>query len=142
MELSKDTMVLMADGSLKAIQEIRIGDCVMSESGSNIVNNIIRGIEEFLIVMKVQSKQELCMTKNSFIETQDGVICAGKLCISNFVKTVNGFEEVVEIRKIRYNDRIYILYLEDVCSPTYIANEIFIVGDMNWMNNQYNVVRQ
>lgn len=142
MELSKDTMVLMADGSIKAIQDIQIGDRVMSENCPNAIRDIITGLEEFLIVMKVQSNQELCMTKNSFIETQDGVIRAGKLCISNFVKTINGFEEVVEIRKIRYNDRIYILSLDDVCSPTYIVNNRFIVGDMNWINNQYNAVRQ
>ncbi len=142
MELSKDTMVLMADGSFKAIQEIRIGERVMSGNRSNAIRDIITGFEEFIVAIKIDSGQELCITKSSFIETKDGVIRAGKLCLSDFVKTVNGFEEVVEIRKIRYNDKIYILSLDDVSSPTYIANEIFIVGDMNWMNSQYNAVGQ
>lgn len=139
MELSKDTMILMADGSLKAIQDILIGDRVMSGNSPNAIRDVMTGFEESLVVIKIDSGQELCITNGSFIETKDGVIPVGKLCISDFIKTVNGFMEVVDISEVKYNGRIYILSLEDACSPTYIANEIFIVGDMNWMNNQYHL---
>ncbi|MCD8093966.1 MAG: hypothetical protein LUF01_14525 [Bacteroides sp.] len=134
MELGKNTMILMADGTSKAIQNVFIGDRVMSGSGSNIVGDIIKGPQKYLVAIEVQSGQKLCTTKDSFIETRDGIIPVGKLRVSDFLKTENGLVEVAEISIVDYNDCAYILSLD---GATYIANEIFIVGDDKWMNNQY-----
>ena len=38
--IHEDTMIMMADGSMKKLSEIRIGDCVMTEMGYIKVSNI------------------------------------------------------------------------------------------------------
>ena len=47
--IHEDTMIMMADGSMKKISEIRIGDYVMTEMGYIKVSNIYSGQENSLV---------------------------------------------------------------------------------------------
>ena len=64
--LGKDTRILMADGSERAIEDIRIGDRV---------TNIISGMEAEMVYVKTMGNKEILMTEGHPVRVRrDGSI--------------------------------------------------------------------
>ena len=70
--IHEDTMIMMADGSMKKISEIRIGDCVMTEMGYIKVSNIYSGQENSLVKIISSSGLNITLTTEHIIKLADG----------------------------------------------------------------------
>lgn len=139
MELIGSTKILMADGSNKPINEICIGDRVRSPYFTyNSVVNVFLGMEEVLVYI-VADGRELCMSKNSLIETANGVIPVTELQLYDSINIFDSktadtkFVNITEIGERTEAPKIYSLELDR--EHTYIANG-FCVGDFQWMDSE------
>ncbi|MFR8470468.1 hypothetical protein BLA28_15960 [Eisenbergiella tayi] len=65
--IHEDTMIMMADGSMKKISEIRIGDYVMTEMGYIKVSNIYSGQENSLVKIISASGLNITLTTEHII---------------------------------------------------------------------------
>lgn len=136
MELKKTAAVLMADGSTRKISDIHIGDKILNPNGNMlVVENVFCGAETVLVSIMTITKEELCMSMSSFVETERGIISARDLQVSDSVKTINGFVKLEEMKVISNEAPVYLLLL-NVPLSRYIVNGSFIVGDMSWMMSQ------
>lgn len=135
--LAQDTLILMADGSRKRIDRLRIGDSVRSGIAGNKVQritNIWRGTEETLIRIEAH-ELTLSLTRSHPVLTPAGVVRAGELKTGMEVCLETGeTEKVTAVGKISYNDLVYNLNLEDESEPYLVAGG-FIVGDMDLQNS-------
>lgn len=133
MELKKTTTVLMCDGSTRKISDICVGDRILSPNGSVlVVENFFCGVESTVVSILTVTHEELCMSMNSFVETERGIVGAQELQVSDSVKTINGFVKLADIKIVSNEELVYILLL-NVPLSRYIVNGSFIVGDMSWM---------
>lgn len=122
----KDTLIQMADGRVKKISEIKIGDLVMtSEKGSVKVNEIYKGKEEKLIRIETETGRVLELTATHPVLTDNGMVKASNLAVTAVIHTEDEPEKIEEISTVDYNDDVYNI---DCNGALLIANGI-ISGD-------------
>lgn len=134
--LSKDSMILMADGCYRRIDSLKIGDMIRAgKCGDdfNVVENIWRGEERTLY--KIQTRTHCISASNSHpILTTKGVVKAGCLEIDMEVCCLGGsIEKIISIDQIDYNDVVYNLDLQIKTNSFFISNGV-VVGDMRLQN--------
>lgn len=63
-------------------------------------------MEQRLLLVSIMtiSKEELCMSMSSFVETDRGIISARDIQLSDSIKTINGFVKLEEIKVISNED--------------------------------------
>ena len=135
--LGKDTRILMADGSERAIEDIRIGDLAQNMDGMPIrVTNIISGMEAEMVYVKTMGNKEILMTEGHPVRVRrDGSICtvrAVDLNGADLFLTKDGEEELRYIYMKPYNDRVYNLEFD---GEEFLYANGFSVGDFDMQNH-------
>lgn len=92
--LAKNELILMADGSKKAIQDIQVGDRVIGHSGESrkVMNTIIKTTEQLLRVTLSDGNIVMCTDDHLWLTSNRGWVEAGEL---------NGDDDIVEGKKIQ-----------------------------------------
>lgn len=130
--LSKDTNILMADGSTRKICDVRIGDLLQSTNGMTSVNNIWLGQEEKMLALKTCNKT-LTLTEEHPVLLNDGTwVRADNIKEGNIVQTKDGNEEVISITILKDPSEVYNFDIEDE-DVAFFAEGI-AVGDMRREN--------
>lgn len=136
--LLEGTRILMADGSKKAIQDLRIGDILRLTNGdASRVENIWRGCESSLIELITASGMSIMLTGDHPM-----LLSGGNWTKAKNIKehdTVCIEDGVVEVNAIKQSDNdnymVYNLDIEgDNNTEGYFANG-FAVGDMKMQNS-------
>ncbi len=140
--VGRGTPVLMADGSLKNIEDIQISDEVYSTSpdGKNIVYNIFNSTEkEECLKFTTQNGKTITTSTTHPIATLKGILPADKIVAGDYI-TDKGFNQN-QVAKIEVcKTQTVGLALKNITGEipkngtTFIADG-FIVGDNNMQNN-------
>lgn len=136
--LAKDTYVNMANGSVKLIGEIKIGEMVLGRHGGQRVENVYTGQEEELICLQLETGRSICATKDHVFCTQDGNKKAGELCGADMLMTMDGPMELTGIYPVE-GGQVYNLDLDgDGC---FYAERI-LNGDLKKQNHVFKMAVQ
>lgn len=129
---AKNTEILMENGTKRKIQEINIGDKVLSDQGAiRTIEDIYTGIEDRIIRIETKSGRKLLVTNNHPIETVQDIKCAQELRPGEILKMNNGLEEIKFVNELEYKDTVYNLKLD---TPSMIVANDFIAGDFDMQN--------
>ena len=76
--LRKDTRVLMADGSQRPVESVRVGDLVQrdAQGGVAAVSDVVRGFEENLVAFSTVDGRQLVCSRNHPLVTSEGTLPA------------------------------------------------------------------
>lgn len=130
---SKDSMLLMADKSLKRADEISIGDEILLHDGSSKkVENIYSGYQSNLIEIKTSTKTTR-LSPGHTMSTNDGIKRAYQIKKGMMMQTVDGLEEVIHVASIDYHDTVYNFKFD---TDSLIIGDGFIVGDYSLQNKE------
>lgn len=136
--VAEGTKVRMTDGSEQPIENIRIGDMVMSDtSGSARVENVWRGHEDTLVCITLINGRTLRLSGNHTVLTERGLVRADKLNGADQVMTEDGRAVAINyLYDIPYEGTVYNL---DVVKPdgthSNMICEGMIITDNYGMNN-------
>ena len=91
--LAKNELILMGDGSKKAIQDIKVGEVVIGHSGEprRVMNTIAKTTERLLRVTLSNGNIVMCTDDHLWLTSNRGWVEAGEL---------NGNDDIVEGKKI------------------------------------------
>lgn len=140
--IGRGTPVLMADGSLKNIEDIKIGNEVYSTSpdGKNIVYNIFNSTgEEECLKFTMQNGKTITTSTGHPIATSKGIFPADKISVGNFLTDSDFNQNKVTKIEVCKTETVG-LALKNINGEipkngaTFIAGG-FIVGDNNMQNN-------
>lgn len=113
--LQKDTMIRMADGTKKKVQDILKGEKIAGAGGviCNVINRTY-GTEEELCFLKVEGYPErIGASRTHPFMTEDGIVAAGEIRPYTLLKMEDGeFHKVVECYRAEYGGEVYNLVLE------------------------------
>jgi hypothetical protein len=137
--LAEGSLVAMADGTTKAIQDVRIGERVLSAPHGPVltVHNRTDGVEPIAMVrVAVAGGRDVLLTETHPLMTDRGPRMARDLYKGMVVLTANGPAKIVRIARERFAGKVWNL---DVGAPdggalpagtatTFVANG-FVVGD-------------
>lgn len=96
---AEKTKIELADGSNLKIEDIRIGDMVITETGITHIMNTWCGIENEMINILAEDGKIICVTKNQPMLTEKGVIRAEKVSAGMLLKCSSGFSKVNQVEK-------------------------------------------
>jgi hypothetical protein len=124
----KDTKVVIDGGREKFVYEVNPGDRVLTAQGEyRAVKSVVRGKEDEMIYVQTYSEKELTLTTSHPVLTRRGFVPAGELNAADMLKTDEGFEGLLSLNKISYDDYAYNLMFES--EQAIVANH-FVVGDL------------
>jgi hypothetical protein len=126
-----DTLITMADGSDKAICDIKIGEMVRKDTDIFAVTNVYYGFEEKLVVIATSKGKRIRVTGTHPIVTKNGNVRAIDLNASDLIKTLDGFESITDLYMENYNSKVYNL---DFDEPTMIIANGIYAGDFYLQN--------
>lgn len=136
--LAKDTLIRMADGTLKKIEDINVGDAVQDGRNESpvTVRNIWKGEEEKLVRIAF-GNGEIRLTKAhpvfTLMESKTVIKRASEVNQDDILIGPDKQQIKVErVEVVDYNDQIYNLSL-DGDSHCFVANGI-LTGDMDMQN--------
>lgn len=129
--MSKDTRIMMADGNQKKIEEIRPGDIVLLSSGkTDMIVDVMMG-QEFELHEIQTYNDRILLTNSHPILLDDGKWTrASDVTMDDTVCTQNGFDKVISVHIVPYEDLVYNVYLQGTDEGGILANG-FVVGDYN-----------
>lgn len=74
---ARDTMLLMADNTMKAVSKIEIGEILMGVNGESLpVINVCCGYDSKICCIQTRNKKQLLVTERHPIATTQGIIRA------------------------------------------------------------------
>ncbi len=122
--LAKGTKILMADGTEKRIEEISIGDMIMSDGNKAIeVTNVISGTEETIYNLCLESGESALATITHPFYSEDGMIVLSDIKSTTRLKKQDGnYETVLYCYPEAYCGEVY--SLETVGGAIFFANGI------------------
>lgn len=125
---AKNTKIYKADGSMVAIDNLQIGDSIMTwQNGDQRIVDIISGFESQLVRIELINGQTISVTEDHPMLSKRGTIRARELSAADIL--CYGNQEEVAIQYIypqKYDDIVYNIKLE--CSSLIFANG-FVAGD-------------
>lgn len=129
---AKGTMIRMGDGSLRKIEEVQIGDLVLSEAGSvKEIKNIWRGIETRILRITTENGNTIAVTKDHPLFTENEMLQAGGLTEGMMLKMERGMDRV---KKVEYREEEEIaVYNLEIDGGTVYADG-FAAGDFTLQN--------
>lgn len=130
--LAEGTEILMADGTQKIVENIRIGDLVKTDGGIVKVTNMWSGKEEECLLVRADNGRELIMTKSHPVLTAEGWKQAGELICGDVLKTESGGAAVCEIERV---PKTVTVYNPETGGKIIYANG-FAVGDFTLQNSR------
>lgn len=111
--LSRDTLIQMSDGSRKAIENIQIGESILTNDNRAVkICDIVTGHEADLIYLETYNGHSLRLTDDHPVKTARGTVKAGKLTAKDFVLTEEGESQIKYLYYVPYDDCVYNLCLE------------------------------
>lgn len=117
---AKRTMISMADGSKKAVEEIEAGESVRSKDGRDVpVKEVRIQGEAHVIGIYLESGEEILLTEGHAINTVDGIYPASRLREGQKIITEDG---TGSIRRIIPQ-----------CGRTYIVYALFLEEGAEWL---------
>ena len=133
--ISKNMQITMADKTKKLIQELHIGDKIMSENGMLLkVQDIFTSHDVTIISINFGDGGYIAVSDSKPVATNQGVMRARDLHLGIKLQHESGAEvEILLINRTEYNDTSYELLLDaryDGSGYFYIANGAY-VGDFN-----------
>ena len=111
-----NTNVVMADGSLKRIIDVQVGDRVMAfveQTGKMISRQVTakyRGDADHYYFINGALK---VVPPHPFLKTNGEWVAIGELKIGDKLKGIDGVAEIKSIEKIKFDHRIYNIHVED-----------------------------
>lgn len=138
--VSKDTEVLMADGSVRKISMIKRGDLVYGgKTGAPVqVKDVISGHESVLWCVQSEAGKEIYVSDDHPFVTQNGDKRAEELVETDSVRMSDGNFSMMKHRfEEYYGDTVYNLMLEE--DDHYFVANGYVIGDQEI---QGNVMRQ
>lgn len=132
--MSKDTRIMMGDGSEKIITEIHIGDSVLLSSGeTDRISDIFTGVEFEMLHIETNNSSLVVTDNHPILSDGEKWVQAVYLKIGDSVCIKNGTAKVISIQRISYHDVVYNICLLNGTEDGIYANG-FIVGDMDRQN--------
>lgn len=139
--LSSESLVNMADGSLKAIIDIVAGDKVRINAAGDIATvewTNLGAHKGRIYDIQTESQKKIIATDNHVFFSGEDAIPASELKICDMLKTVDGIEKVEQVSISGYDGLVCNLATVKFQNPqdgnlqigTFIANG-FVVGDIN-----------
>ncbi len=145
--LAKGTLITMADGSLKPIDQILKGEMVLGAMAENAataqpmkVADVSIGIEALKMLRVIDATgKDILMTETHPVSTSNrGIVWAKELKKGDRILTADGSVLITKISKEKYNDNVYNLKLEPtansmIADGSYLgmfANGL-LVGDLD-----------
>ena len=123
------TLISMADGTLKRIEELHIGDMVSSDDGSaSGIKNILSGMTEKIYSINTKSGKSILVVGGQPIKSSDGWISANELKVGTLIIGKDGNETIEFISLQTYNKRVYLLQFN--VATGFVANGL-VIGDFN-----------
>lgn len=133
--LEKSTLISMADGSKRYINDIRIGELLQCKDGMKQVANIWRGREDEYIQITWEHSCTLSATASHPILTMNGWKRASDIVVGDIVCVENGQSQVTDVKTVKADIEVYNLSLSDSENvQAMIANGIY-VGDFDTQNS-------
>ncbi len=138
--IARDSRILMADGTERMIQDIRIGESVMLENlETGIVENVWKGIEKEPLVCFETADRSLQCTGLHPIKTNHGIKCAQDIQMEDCLINAEGREvKLINIYPVMIEE-VYNLDIRNEktnkAEGSLMICEGFLVGD-NIMQNQ------
>lgn len=132
--LGEDSLVKMADGSLKTIQTVAIGDRVMGLDGRSLnVINVWTGTEDRMLRLIVKNGDEIMATEDHPFMTKEGMKPLLKLSIGDELLMENGsYSAIAQCYPMPYGRSVYNLDVDG--DGSFICNG-FVVGDNKIQNS-------
>ncbi|MEG0691818.1 MAG: Hint domain-containing protein [Oscillospiraceae bacterium] len=129
----KESKILMADGSLKRIDQIQIWESVRTSDGrASAISNIYMGYESEIIVIRTITGKTLKLTGDHPVMTERGLLRAEDLKASDQIQNEQQtFEALDWLYTEIYNDEVFNIDLEE--SGLIIADGL-CVGDFRLQN--------
>jgi len=137
--LGRGSIVKMADGSSKAVEEIVVGDQVLNGNGKALtVTDTVIGNEITMVEITFNKNKTLVLTDNHPVVTPTGILLAKEIFAGHKIVTDEGVVVVDKIEEILYIDKVFNLVLTDHSktpvfsedNTTHYANGV-LVGDGN-----------
>lgn len=127
--VAKGTLVRMADGFDRPIENLRVGDLLMNTQGFVRIINIIKGTENTMWAVRTESGLELHCSEGHPILTDRGMVAIEKLRGDVKLIDAEGMPQViVGIRKESYGGEVYNLATSFEDYDEFIANGLVVGG--------------
>lgn len=110
--LAGDTMVTLADGTERRIDQIRMGDMLLTEKGPISVWNIISGVEEDIAEIEFVDGRTLRVAPDQRFMTDRGCRSIQALCNSELLLLGSEKLEIKAITLKPYGSTVYGIMLE------------------------------
>ncbi len=125
--LEENTEITMADGSHRKIKDIRIGEKVLgADREACEVRNVIRGTEDMLICLTLESGKEIFLTYDHPFKTKKGIVAAIDLEFGDEILTESGYETIEGARPVYGSFHVCSL---DILPSDFIWGNGIAVGD-------------
>ena len=139
--LAQSTLVIMADGTKKPIEDIIAGDKVQinNQGGMAVVEWTNKGTHKGnVFIIKTENGNEIITSHNHVFITAKGPSPASELKVGDILQTLTRGSKIISIIKSEYNGLMYNIATTNYQDPknfdgkigTFYANE-FEVGDIN-----------
>lgn len=138
--MAENTKILMADGSIRAIQHICIGDPIASGICGNmaVVTNVWRGFEENILGIMTESGERIQVTEGHPLFNGKQYVRASALRAGDAIQMAEGrMSSVKEVTQESYKGIVYNLDLESGSDDHSMVAEGFLVGDNCVQNSNW-----
>lgn len=134
--MAEGTRIRMADGSMKQVQDVRIGDRLSDKHGCPVVENMWIGKESTMIEITCVTGDQILLTTNHPILCDKGWVGAAIIRAGIRVMTESGnYVEIKCVKKILGDFTVYNVDLDSMEHSLYA--EGFVVGDNYKQNMLY-----
>lgn len=129
--LIENTQIMMRDGNTKSVQEVMIGDIVLSGDRKllKVVNIWTGGEEKPCILMRTEQGKEITATSQHPFWCKDKFIQVGDIQVGDKVDTIDGTEIISEIKFVSYDKTVYNFDLECLEKIDEVGNKITLIAD-------------
>ncbi|EAR10566.1 Hint domain-containing protein [Reinekea blandensis] len=139
--VAKGSLIAMADGSVKAIEDVMIGDVVLSDGKAMQVTDTSIGYEaEPMIAITDDLGHNVLLTRTHPVQTSNrGVIWAEEVQAGDQLMTQQGSSTVTAVEEQLFNDTVHNLELEPA-SGTNETDELMFangiaIGDLGYQSS-------
>lgn len=138
--LAKGSLITMADGTQKAIENIKVGEVVVANGVNMLVDDISVGVETIPMTRLVDKKgREVLLTESHpVIKPGNRAVWASEVKVGDLVMTATGPSRIVKVSQEMFDEGVFNLKLTAVDgnlaalaphSNAFLAND-FLVGDL------------